>query len=91
MARPRNASPARNIHVALPGDIWPRLELHLYSEAERRVPFAAYQRFLVERIREFFGRATLDVAPYFTEIPHDSYVYGPRPVIEMLKKALEEQ
>jgi hypothetical protein len=67
------------------------LELYLYSEAEQRIPFAAYQRFLVDRIREFFSRGTLDIAPYFTDIPPGSYIHGSPPVIEMLKKALEEQ
>lgn len=91
MPRPRNASPSRKLTIALPGDVWPRLDLHLFSPAEQRVPFAAYQRFLVDRIREFFGRDSLDIAPYFSDVPSPCVVYGPRSVIELLKAALEGQ
>lgn len=91
MPRPRNASPSRKLHVALPGDVWPKLDLFLHSEVEQRIPFAAYQKFLVERVREFFNRASLDLALYFPEMPPGTIVYGPRAVIELLKTELESQ
>lgn len=92
MPRPRNVTPSIVLHVSLPGDIGARLNLHLYSEAEQRIPFAAYQRFLVDRVREFFGRQILPLSPYFAgSVPPDSYVYGSPEVIEMLRKALERK
>lgn len=91
MPRPKNAVPAKKLHIALPGDIGAKLDLHLYSEVEQRIPFAAHQRFVVERVREFFDSDALDLAPYFPEFAAGSVVRGPRAVIEMLKKALEEQ
>lgn len=91
MPRPRNASPARKLHVAIPGDIWPRLDLHLFSEAEQRIPFAAHQRFLVDRIREFFNRGSISLAAFFPDAPPDLTVYGDRAAIEFLANALKEQ
>ena len=44
------------LETSLPEDIRAKLDLHLYSEVEGRVPFGAYQRFLIERIQEFFAQ-----------------------------------
>ena len=33
-----------------------RLELHLYSEAEQRIPYAARQKFFTQLLREFFEK-----------------------------------
>jgi hypothetical protein len=41
--------------TTLPEDVHGRLMLHLYSPGEGRVPKGAIQRFLVERITEFFS------------------------------------
>jgi len=67
-----------------------RLELHLYSEAEQRIPHAARQKFFTERMREFFGRKGLDLAPYFNGLPPGSIVYGSPALIEKLMLALED-
>jgi hypothetical protein len=88
MPRPRNAFPAKKLHVAVPGELGSRLDLILYSEAEQRIPFASHQRFIVDRIREYFERDALDLALYRSDLPPESIVYGPRLVIEALKKIL---
>lgn len=67
MARPPSIIRSVKLTTMLPEDIWSRLTLHLYSELEGRVPVGAYQRFLVERIREYFEHA-----PTPGERPYDS-------------------
>lgn len=85
MPRPRNAVPSRDLHLMLAEADAARLELYLYSEAEQRIPHAARQRFFTERMREFFGRKSLDLAPYFSELPPGSVVYGSPALIDRLK------
>lgn len=91
MPRPRNAVPARKIHISLPGDIGTRLDLLLYSVSEQRIPFAAHQRFILARILEFFNWRRLDLAAYIPNMEADSTVSGDPATIERLKKALEKK
>lgn len=85
----KNATPTRQFHIMLPEEEASRLELHLWSEAEQRIPYAARQKFIVERIREFFGRQSLDLAAYFPNLPAGTFVlYGPEPSILVLKERL---
>jgi hypothetical protein len=51
--RPNIIRPVKLL-ISLPEDIHAKLVLHLYSEAEGRVPQGAYQKFFVERILQFF-------------------------------------
>lgn len=91
MPRPRNAVPSRNLHVALPGDLGARLDLHLFSTAEQRIPFAAHQKFILARVAEFFHRSTLHLGPYLPESQAlaDASVTGDPATILALKKFLE--
>ena len=89
MPNPRNAQRSRDLHILLPPDLAARMELHLYSEAEQRIPYAEKQRFISQLMREFFGRASLDLGTYFHELPPGSTVHGIPPVVEALKEALE--
>ena len=54
MARQPDILRPIRLNTTIPGDLRARLDLHLYSEVEMRVPKGAYQRFICERIREFF-------------------------------------
>lgn len=54
MKTPKIIRPSK-LTIHLPEDIRARLDLHLYSEVEGRIPFGAYQRFLSERINEYFA------------------------------------
>lgn len=91
MPRPKNAIPSRNLHLMLAEEDATRLDLHLWSAAEQRIPHAARQRFFTARLREYFGRAHLDLAPYFPGLPSGSIVYGPPAVISQLAVALYAQ
>lgn len=54
MKPPKIIRPSK-LTMSLPEDIRAKLDLHLFSEVENRVPMGAYQRFFIERIQEFFG------------------------------------
>jgi hypothetical protein len=64
MSRRPNLIPSIQLNVALPEDVHTQLTLHLFSELEGRVPLGAYQRFITERIREYFQHRRLDLAPF---------------------------
>lgn len=72
---------------ALPEDVKARLDLHLYSEAERRIPKGALQDFLISRIGEYFSWKRLDLEAY--GLPPGFFVKGPSAMIEHLKYKLE--
>jgi hypothetical protein len=59
VARPPSIIRPVRLSTTLPEDIRARLDLYLYSEVEGRVPLGAYQKFIIERIREFFDRRHL--------------------------------
>lgn len=44
------------LHTSLPEDLHGRLSAYLFSPSENRVPKGAYQRFIIDRIIEFFNR-----------------------------------
>lgn len=53
MKKPQIIRPSK-LTMTLPEDIRAKLDLYLYSDSEQRIPHAAYQKFFVERINEFF-------------------------------------
>ena len=90
MPRPRNAVKTRDLHVCIPEEDAARLELFLWSEAAQRIPDGSKAAFVSRRIREFFARKSIDLALYFYDLPTGSYVYGPEPLVERLKLALND-
>lgn len=54
MKPPKILRPIR-LSTTIPEDVRAKLDLYLYSEVEGRVPFGAYQKFIVERTQEFFA------------------------------------
>ena len=75
----------------LPEDVRARLDLHLYSEVENRIPKGAYSNFLIDRIREFFVATVIDLHSYFPHLTEGEYVLrGPKEVIGKLIVCLEE-
>jgi hypothetical protein len=55
MARPPNILRSVRLHTTLPEDLHAKLTLYLFRESEQRVPSGAYQRFICDRIIEFFN------------------------------------
>lgn len=56
MPRPKKTVRSVYIHVGLPEDIVARVELELYSEAERRIPFGAWQKLITALLRQHISR-----------------------------------
>lgn len=54
MSRQPNILRPVRLSTTLPEDLHGKLTLYLYSPAEGKVPKGAYQKFLCERIVEFF-------------------------------------
>lgn len=55
--------------TTLPEDIRAKLDLHLYSDVEGRVPNGAIQKFLIARIQEFFGEPDLSTSEITEDLP----------------------
>lgn len=87
--RPNIIRPVQTL-ITLPEDIRARLDLHLYSDLEGRVPHGEYQRFFVARILEFFGHERLDLAPFLVGTqPGTCVISGPPETIAALKRIMQ--
>lgn len=75
--------------TSLPESVRGRLDIHLFSEAQGRVPKGAYQEFLEERINEFFAWKILDLHPF--GFPEGYFIKGPPVMIQALEQHLKEQ
>lgn len=72
--------------LMLPESVRARLDLHLYSPLEGRVPKGNYQSFFLERISEFFQWRRLELAPF--GFPAGYFIAGPREMIDTLERRL---
>lgn len=52
----RNIIRSVAIEVSLPEDLVAKLQLHLFSQVEGRIPKGAYREFFTDRINEFFAK-----------------------------------
>lgn len=50
MARPRKTDRPVEKNISLPGSLVARVELELWSELEGKVPFGAWQRYIVRLV-----------------------------------------
>lgn len=57
MARPSNVLRPVHLHTTIPEDLRARMDLHLYSDVEKRVPMGAYQQFICGLVKDFFDQA----------------------------------
>lgn len=71
------------LHLSLPSSLRARLDLHLVSDLEGRVPKGAYQTFFAERLREFFEEERWEVQAGLV-------VRGTKEAIEQVKKEIGE-
>lgn len=56
MPRPPNIIRPTRLEVSIPEDLRARLELHLWSDTEKRVPHGAYQRLINQLLREHLDK-----------------------------------
>jgi len=68
--------------TTFPEDVRVKLDLHLYSEVEQRVPKGAYQAFLVDRIRKFFSHRQL-------QLPTGEWIEGPPEAIAFVEEMMK--
>jgi hypothetical protein len=76
--------------TTLPEDIRAKLDLHLFSDLEGRIPKGAYQAFFIDRIQEFFDSRSLDLAKYLPGLPTSAIVRGSAAAISILDKLLTQ-
>jgi hypothetical protein len=67
--------------TTFPEDVRVKLDLHLFSTIEGRVPKGAYQTFLVDRIRTFFSNKQL-------QLPSGAWVEGSPEAIAFVEDLL---
>ncbi len=89
MPRKKNVIPSHQLLVRLPEPILARMNLHLYSDVEQRIPLGSHQRFLSQLINEFFSRKALDVSSFLGQPPGTSIVLGDAATIQSLTNHLE--
>lgn len=53
MARPANIIPGSQLCFLLPADIRARLDLHLWSSSQARIPHGAYARLLTRLVTQY--------------------------------------
>lgn len=76
MPKPAAIEPNKHLNTTLPPDLRTKMDLLLWSPSEGRVPRAAYQKFLTERLNEYFANKSLDLAPYLGSLPGELTVQG---------------
>lgn len=87
MPRRPDVDPPVELGLMLPTSVRAKLDLHLFSELEGRVPKGAYRSFFLERIAEFFMHKTLDLGAY--GFPQGFTVRGMPAVIDELEERLK--
>ena len=60
MPRPKNTVKTVYKNIGLPEDLVVRIEVHLFSELEGKIPFGAQQEFFEALVRDYFTK--LDAA-----------------------------
>jgi hypothetical protein len=87
MPRKANVIPSDRLYAHIPRDLLVKLNLHLWSELENRVPYGAHSTWIAERIRDYFEYRSLDLAPF--GFPPGFFVSGPEEVINQLRTRLQ--
>jgi hypothetical protein len=89
MPRSPNILRPVRLEIQIPEDLHARLELFLFSELEGVVPYGAYSKFLLARIREFFNQEELDLGEFSGILPRHNYlIRSSKQNIEQLKLLL---
>ena len=94
MGRPKKLVPTKLIHAYVPQPLAEKLEAHLWSTVEDRVPYNAMSRFVTELLVGYFEMKSLDLsqhAPARLLVPPGSCVRGKPHDIETLETILKER
>lgn len=87
MPRRKNLIRPAELHATIPSTEKAKLDLALFSPLEGKIPFGAYQAFVVEAIRMKYEWTGMDLSTIWPSVfPAGSLVRGPQELIEQLKK-----
>lgn len=56
MSRPKKTVRTIFKNIGIPEDLVAKLELHLYSDVEGRIPLGAQQEFFTQLLRDYFDK-----------------------------------
>lgn len=79
--------PTAQVCIKMSQKLVARLDLHLFSELEGRVPKGKYKEFFTARVREFFEWRRLELGAF--GFPPGYFIAGPKEMIEALEKQLQ--
>ena len=88
MARAKLIEPKAHLHITICPRLRTQLDTAVWSDLEGRIPAGALQRFIEERLREYFAQTRLDLQQFH---PTGGVVSGMPETIETLRVLLEEQ
>jgi hypothetical protein len=88
MPRPKLLSPKAHLHITIDGRLREQLDRAVWSEVEGKIPAGALQRFVENRLREYFAQAELDISEY---VLGADVVRGNATSLSALKEYLEEK
>lgn len=87
MPRPRQIVPKVHLHITISSELRAKLDEAVWSELEQRIPAGALQRFIEDRLREYFSHGKLEVGDYLIG---GSVIYGDPSTLELLRELLAE-
>lgn len=87
MPRPKSLIEKVVLNLWLPLETRARIDLHLVSPLEGKVPRGAYSEFFTERAREYLDWETLDLG--ILGGPSGYFVRGPKEMVDYLKGKLQ--
>jgi hypothetical protein len=87
MPRPKQITPKVHLHITISADLRKKLDKAVWSELEQRIPAGALQKFIEERLREYFSQEKLDTSQY---ILGGGVVCGESATLEMIRDFLTE-
>lgn len=68
MARPKNTLRTIQVNFAIPEDLVAKMELHLFSEVEAKIPHGARSTLVARLLREYFRKLEEIAGSPFSEI-----------------------
>jgi hypothetical protein len=79
------------LNTCIPEDLRVILDTHLWSDIEHRIPKGAYQKFICERIQEYFAQKALDVGEWAGAPKGSLVVRGSQSAIETIRSVLHNR
>lgn len=92
---PRGRKPAarrtRILTMALDEELLTKVELLLWSDAEKKIPYGAHQRLFTNLLQQMFETRKMDLSPYAGSLPGAFQVRGTPATLDVLRSLLENK